>query len=264
MYLMKYAVSTHPGRIRINNEDNFWINGVWRRDVEQPVYSCQGKIEDGYLLAAVCDGMGGEDMGEVASLLAVEALNQMFSNNKAEKVEKISKDILMKYVEKANSLICDRMIKERKRLGTTVSVLEFSNNSVIAMNLGDSRIYRLRGERLQQLSVDHTVVGRMVRQGQLTQQEAMVHPMNHIITQYLGIFPEEMIVEPAVTPTMILENDDQYLICSDGLTDMLSDEELKLIMQTGKNVSDTVNQLMQRAVEAGGRDNITVILIEVQ
>ena len=114
------------------------------------------------------------------------------------------------------------------------------------------------------MSQDHSVVQRMVRIGMLTEAEARKHPQRHQITQYLGIRQEEMMIEPQIEENVRIENGDRYLLCSDGLTDMLSDEEIEKTMNACRIVKDTVEKLWNAAIKNGGADNITVILLEVQ
>lgn len=114
------------------------------------------------------------------------------------------------------------------------------------------------------LSQDHSVVQRMVRIGMLTEAEARKHPQRHQITQYLGIRQEEMMIEPQIEENVRIKNGDRYLLCSDGLTDMLSDEEIEKTMNACRTVKDIVEKIWNAAIKNGGADNITVILLEVQ
>lgn len=273
MYLLRYAALTHPGKVRDRNEDNYYLDGCWRRDIRKGSESFEGERRDGFLLASVCDGMGGQEMGEVASLTAVETMHEMCRIEK--KTSALGKtagqeegrelpEYLRDYVEEANRRICQRMRREGKRLGTTLSILEFSGDTVTAANLGDSRIYRLREGKLEMLSTDHTIVARMLRQGQITQAEAADHPMRHRITQYLGIFPEEMVLEPAVAPGLPLKEGDCYLICSDGLTDMVPEEDIQKILETEELPRQQAEELVRCALEAGGRDNVTAVVVQIR
>lgn len=259
MYHLWYAAQTHPGKVRENNEDNFYIAGCWRRDVAQTEYEVAGVAENGYLLASVCDGIGGQELGEEASLIAVETLHGCYGGADGNRLQ----DDPMQYVNAANDCICERMRKFGQRLGTTFTALEFADDTVFATNLGDSRIYRLRDKELLQLSTDHTILARMIRAGQLTEEEAAVHPMRHQITQYLGIFPEDMLLEPADVPPTEIQPGDRYLLCSDGLTDMLSDQEIGELLGAPGDMAEIARNLVQEALERGGRDNVTVAVIAV-
>ena len=261
MYRLVYAALTHPGRVPDQNEDNFYIGGFWKKDPGIQCFQVSGCAENGCLTAAVCDGMGGYASGEEASLLAVETLQQMCG----EEPERQSfQDHLMEYVEKANRRICRRREEKKQPMGSTLALLVFAADTVTVLNLGDSRVYRMRKGRLEPLSTDHSVVGRMVRMGQITQEEARAHPMRHQITQHLGILPDEMILEPSILSEMKVKDGDRYLICSDGLTDMVEDQKLSQYLEKEEETDVLVKELVQSAVDAGGRDNITVLLIEAQ
>lgn len=258
MYQLQYIAISHPGNVRQKNEDNFYINGEWRRNVENPCACVRGVCEDGHLVASVCDGMGGHEMGETASLYAVEILDTF-----SQEQEGLFFSSPMEYINEANEKICKLMKQENKRIGTTFSVLEFQRDMVNAVNLGDSRIYRMREHHLSQISEDHTTVARLIRDGLLSEAEAKTYPLRHQVTQHIGIEPSDMILQPAISDVALINNHDIYLICSDGLTDMLMDEQIEEKLDKSISLEDKASQLVQLAVDAGGRDNITVVMIEV-
>lgn len=256
MYRLCYAALTHPGRVRENNEDNFYIDGNFKSDVSESVKTVSGIARAGVLTAAVCDGMGGYACGEQASLTAVATLAE-FDHGRSGRSRHGC-------IDEANRRICDVIQRDGRRMGTTLSMLEFHNRSVRAVNLGDSHIYRYRKGVLELLSVDHSSVAQMVRMGQITPEEARMHPARHQITQYLGIAPEEMILEPARSGKLPLMDGDMYLVCSDGLTDMLDDPRIAEIIGAKEKAGTkaVVGRLVREALNAGGLDNITVILIK--
>lgn len=258
MYKINYAAFTHPGRVRENNEDNFYVDKKWRQDVAEGCLAVDGTVRNEKLTLSVCDGMGGQELGEKASLIAVETLDKYI---KQEKV--LSVETLNAYIQEANKIICDLMQRESKRIGSTMTLLQFSGESVMAANIGDSRIYLLRKGELFQLSQDHTVVERMVRMGMISKEEAVNHPKRHQITQNLGIFPEEMLIEPTVNREICVEIGDKFLLCSDGLTDMLTDMQIKSILSEREEPVELARKLVQSAVDAGGKDNVTIVLAEV-
>ena len=266
MYTLCYTALTHPGRVAVNNEDNFYIDGSYRQDVNQPYFRADGRVSSGQLTAAVCDGMGGEALGEEASLIAVEAIREFCGADAAGEGPGGEAGAPccspLDCINEANNRICARMREEQKRIGSTIALMNFKADTVQAWNMGDSRIYRLRGEAFDQFSVDHTVMARMLKLGQITREEAEHHPLRHQITQYLGIFPEEMVLEPAFTEVQKLSEGDRYLMCSDGLTDMLSDKEIAICLKENRDIKKASQILVQKAVDAGGRDNITVLVIE--
>jgi serine/threonine protein phosphatase PrpC len=261
MYRLEYAAMTHPGNVRDNNEDNFYVNGYWRKNAEQDSFAVDGIKGNGCLMAAVCDGMGGYDMGEAASLYAMEVLDTYCHNGE----EKVFEPSPMEYINETNQKICDLMEQEGKRIGTTFAGLEFCDDRVNAVNLGDSRIYRWKEQKLKQISTDHTTVARLLQDGLLTKEEAKDYPLRHQITQHLGIRMQDMMLEPAVIREIPLENKDCFLICSDGLTDMLKDEKIEEILNVHRKqeLQKTAEHLVGAAIDAGGRDNVTVVLVRV-
>ncbi len=260
MYQYHFSVMTHPGCRPKGNEDNFYINGFYKKDPDAQIAHQDGTISEGYVLASVCDGMGGQCLGEVASMIAVETLNEFFGK----KPQNLSVEWIQTLIDEANRRVCRKMTEEKKRMGSTLSMVEIVNDKVIAANLGDSRIYRFRNGGLLQLSTDHTTVARLLRTGAITKEEAKMHPMRHQISQYLGIFPKEMILEPAVTEISNIEDQDIYLLCSDGLTDMLEEDEITAVLAAEKNITNAAKMLIEKANLAGGEDNITVVLVRAE
>ena len=241
---------------RGKNEDNFYIDEHWKySDTEE--YHVEGTISHENAVVAVCDGMGGQAAGEVASLIAVGKLAEYDRD-----VKKTLQHNISKYVEEANARICKVAREMKASMGTTVAILECFEEQMVAFNVGDSRIYRYRDGYLERVSTDHTMVARMIQMGVITEGEAEKHPMAHRITQYLGIEPQEMTLEPAIHELGKMKKSDRLLICSDGLTDMLSEKEIANIFAQEKNVKETAQLFLQAALEAGGTDNITVVLLE--
>lgn len=259
MKLLKYAALTHPGRVRTNNEDNLYIDGKYRTDVDEAFFEASGTASSNSFTAAVFDGMGGEADGEVASLYAAETLDKHLKRGAYGGGKKTVESV----INEANERICDRVRQENRRMGTTLAILDFYDDKVDAINIGDSRIYCVDDKGLQQLSVDHTTVGSMVRSGQITKEEARTHKLRHQLLQHLGIFEEEMMLEPEKKEGLALEEGARYLICSDGLTDMVTDEEIKKILSSVNDIVEAANTLLNMALERGGKDNTTVVLIEV-
>ncbi|MDD2978574.1 MAG: SpoIIE family protein phosphatase [Hespellia sp.] len=256
---LQYAAITHPGNVREKNEDNFYINGIWRQDVLKPAFFAKGESDGAHLLAAVCDGMGGHAMGEIASLYATEILDTY-----AQETEGVFFASPQEFITEANDKICKLMEQEKKRIGTTFAAVEFQNDMVTAVNLGDSRIYRMRQGEFLQLSKDHTTVARLLEDGLLSEEEAKTYPLRHQVTQHLGIPSGDMVLEPAVTGVMPIVNGDTYLLCSDGLTDMLTEKVIAAELEQAREVDSIVQRLVQAAVDAGGRDNITAVIVRAK
>ena len=243
-YQIDYAYTCHTGKVRTNNEDNFWCCGV-----RLPVHN-QGV--DGILaghtqhwqlpVLAVFDGMGGENCGEM------EALGGFYEENK-KSLKKEPVVFLTGACANMNEAVC-RYSRENRisSMGTTMALLSFSEKAIYACNLGDSRIYRHFQGKLQQISTDHVISGKMLGKAPLT--------------QYLGFQEENMALEPSIVE-IGYQTGSSYLICSDGVTDMLSDEEIQEILSKTGTAEEKVEELLEMALSRGGRDNVTMILAQI-
>lgn len=239
------AYGTNTGRIRKNNEDNVCFDGYFL-DADHGAAIQQTTIRGGTGHIAVFDGMGGENYGELASYAAAKSMATM---------KKSWSDQFHPWEWRLNQLITklNQAVLAAKeeamttRMGTTMVSLCFAHRNVYVSNIGDSRAYRLRDGELCQLSVDH-VASRPRRPGGKPP-----------LTQHLGIDPEDMLIEPYIMKHSI-QPGDVYLLCSDGLTDMLTDLEITDIMQNNEVPAACVDQLIDTALEHGGRDNITVVI----
>ena len=255
LMISAYAAS-NVGKKRQNNEDNYYLEGNYVDSLNNASCETAGKTE---MLVSVCDGMGGEEAGEVASQLAVETIaikyNQLLNDS-------FSDTAIESYVAEANKRICDEISRRKKRLGTTLTLLGFKDGIVTMSNVGDSRIYCLSDNKLEQISKDHTEAQSMVDAGIMTAEESMKVPEKHKLTQHLGIYPYEMIIEPYTVRKPAREGD-KYLLCSDGLTDMLSDEEIHNILNKNSSLKDIAEELISLALDHGGKDNVTVAVCEI-
>lgn len=250
------AAITNIGKVRENNEDNYFVNGKYREntDIQKEEYK-DSVIREKHIFA-VCDGMGGEAYGEVASLVAVKSLLKF--QNRA--VNKYIND----YIEYANKQVCNEIEKnDGARMGSTVALLYIDGTNAYGYNVGDSRIYLLRDTRLMQLSRDHTQAQSMVDMGLLNPNKMNSHSGKHRLTQHLGIFPEELVVQAFESEVIAVKENDVFILCSDGLTDMLENEEIELLANEGSSPYDTASKLVDTALERGGKDNTTVIVVEV-
>jgi len=251
------TVITHVGLVRGNNEDNFFINGRCKSD---NTVTAEGFIDniprDAYIYA-VCDGMGGESAGEVASMIAAKVLMEYMSTD--------IRHTVSSYIQKANKYICDEITANNGvRSGTTLALLYIRDNKATSYNLGDSRIYLLRKGDLYLLTEDHTEVQRLIKMGMIDEESAKHHKSRNKLTQHLGIFPDELIIEPYISKVIKLKKDDIFLICSDGLTDMVCDDDIADIMaDKSLDTSGIAKELSATAQENGGKDNTTVIVVKV-
>ena len=253
---LNYALRSDVGKVRLNNEDNFFCNGLYREDVTQNTSSFIGATDDHRFLAAVCDGMGGADLGEIASLLTVQNLTPC-------SIEDVAKTAASD-LQKSNTAICEAISKNHGRpMGSTATLLYIDQGSAITCHLGDSRIYLYRDKTLQQLTTDHTRAQRLVDLGLLSPEEAPQHPGKHELTQHLGIPEEDMILEPQLSEPLPLCPGDVFLLCSDGLTDMVDDAAIAATLATSGSAENMAQSLLDQALTAGGRDNVTVLVIQV-
>lgn len=231
------AALSDRGRVRPQNEDSHLA------DREHDLF-------------AVADGMGGHAAGEVASRLAVEALHRRVAEGSPE----VSRaDLLRTALEEANRAILERAAREPELagMGTTLTVLLGGGHAATIAHIGDSRLYRLRGGRLECLTTDHTVVQRYMEAGQISSAEARLHPMRHVLTRALGIDGE---LEVDIQETEVREKD-LFLLCSDGLTGMVDDGDLQAMLCQPLELEDAARQLVGAANLRGGEDNITVVLV---
>ncbi len=208
-------------------------------------------------LFAVADGMGGHEAGEVASGLCVQVMgsHQLL----ATKGRQLTTDNVQDIIADADAAI--REVTE-SRAGTTLSGVVLVEDGAtpcwLVFNVGDSRTYRLKTSGLEQISVDHSEVQELVDMGRITEREAMVHPRRNVVTMALGTGPK-------ADPDFILlpvEDGDRMLICSDGLTGEVSKEQIERIMDGLRRPQDIADSLIQAALRAGGRDNVTVVVVE--
>ncbi len=218
--------------------------------------------EDAYFARApvfvVADGMGGAQAGEVASQLAVEAFERGLGDPGAASAEQL----LAERVLEANARIHEmsQSSEDRAGMGTTITAAHVGDHDVAVAHVGDSRAYRLRTGEFERLTEDHSLVEEMRRRGQLTAQEADEHPQRSIITRALGPEPDVLVD----TYSWRGEAGDVYLLCSDGLTSMVPEARVAEIMRGASSMRDAGRRLIAAANDAGGRDNITVVLFELE
>lgn len=246
------ACGCNMGKVRKNNEDNFYFGGRMLpldNNGLRTVYSQKFKA-DATPMFAVFDGMGGEEAGEVASFVAAEIADAYVQRLQRFLVP--PRDLLEEMCAEMNRAVCRESAKlEFGRMGSTVAALLFFGDQPYVCNLGDSRIYRLRDNELLQLSQDHL---EMVPPGVNRKARLM---------QHLGIFEDEMQLEPYIAKGTA-EAGDIFLLCSDGLTDMLTPVEICTILKENRSVKRATDKLIKLALEHGGKDNITVILCKIK
>ncbi|HEX4331354.1 MAG TPA: Stp1/IreP family PP2C-type Ser/Thr phosphatase [Usitatibacter sp.] len=246
------ASLTDPGRVRDHNED-----------------CIESRPDIGLFVLA--DGMGGYNAGEVASGMATslisDGLEDAWSPRAVERMGRdeakaLSERLINEQIARANTAIftTSQNNPECAGMGTTLVVALFYDNFLTVAHIGDSRLYRLRGESMEQVTRDHSLLQEQLDSGLITPEEAKLSQNKNLVTRALGI-------DPSVEPELHVyetQPDDTYLLCSDGLSDMVEDEEIRLTLITLKsNPNLTVQQLVQAANDNGGRDNISAMLIRV-
>ncbi|MBF6621803.1 MAG: Stp1/IreP family PP2C-type Ser/Thr phosphatase [Patulibacter sp.] len=234
--VVEHAHRTDTGRQRPANEDSFLARSP---------------------LFAVADGMGGAQAGEVASRMAVDVLQEGLGAGNGTVAERLTDQVAT-----ANSRIFERSRTDQGNagMGTTLTAAYVDTEELVVVHVGDSRLYRYRAATLERLTDDHSLVEELVRQGRLTPEEAAEHPQRSIITRALG--PEsEVAIDSAV---MAVEDDDLFLLCSDGLTTMVHDDQIADLLGAGETLAERADALVDAANAAGGRDNITVLLFRVE
>jgi PPM family protein phosphatase len=244
------------GQVRQLNEDSLLTIeiGRVRRSISEPLG-----------LYAICDGMGGHSAGDVASGLATQtlarkALAEMMSDGIASDTQPNWEGWLKSAIQEANQTIFGHRRASGNNMGTTcVAALVHGDEAVIG-NAGDSRCYLINDHGILQLTSDHSLVQRLVQMKQLTQEEARTHPQRNVIYKNLGDKPT---VEPDVITQPILAGD-RLLLCSDGLSNMVEDERLKQVVMLANSPQEACRQLIQEANQAGGEDNISVILVQLE
>ncbi|MEV6633318.1 Stp1/IreP family PP2C-type Ser/Thr phosphatase [Actinoplanes sp. NPDC051470] len=232
---LRWAAVTDQGRVRSNNQDAFYA---------------------GDRLLVVADGMGGMAAGDVASRLAVDAMASLDVAIDNEQ----QMDALHKALEAANGRIAETVAEDTalQGMGTTLTAVIFSGDRAALAHVGDSRAYLLRDGRLNQLTKDDTYVQMLVDQGLIRPEEAAGHPRRAVVTQALQgepVSPSYVIVEP--------QPGDRWLLCSDGLTTVVSPEAIEAVLLEVADAQDCCKRLLALALEGGGPDNITVIVADL-
>ncbi|MHB8762042.1 MAG: Stp1/IreP family PP2C-type Ser/Thr phosphatase [Coriobacteriia bacterium] len=228
-----YAGESHVGLVRPGNEDSFLV--------APPLY-------------AVADGLGGHQAGEIASSIAIETLLETAPRT-------VEAKALGRAVRQANSAVIAAAEAGRGRagMGTTLTAAMVEGTRVALAHVGDSRAYLLHYGQLEQLSQDHSMVADLVRQGQLTAEESRVHPNRSVITRALGSDPNML----ADTLEVEAAPGDRLLLATDGLTSMVTDDEIARVLGSERTAQEAVDTLVERALVAGGSDNITVVVADI-
>lgn len=232
---MKVYCATDVGIVRTLNEDSYYM----------PV--------DGQRFLAVADGMGGHLAGEVASRMAIRVLSEILSQEKTP-----SEDRLRFAYGRANREVYLESERDssKRGMGTTMTSLWFSDESVLMAHIGDSRAYRHRDGKLMRASVDHSYVEELVRSGAITPERALTHPQRNVITRCIGPWPK---IDTDIEKFDYKEGD-VWLLCTDGLTRYVTDKEIELTLNSENAWNEKVGALINAALQRGGADNVTVLI----
>jgi len=241
MHKIEFIGKTDTGRVRSNNEDTFMLD-------PEMVY------------CLVADGMGGAAAGEMASLIFAQTTAELFSCPKPATEQELV-DRVQAAFRDANDRILDHVAShpEHKGMGCTAELLAFTDTGYVVGHMGDSRTYRLRQGSLKQLTKDHSLVQDQIDQGLITEEQARSHRMRNIILRAVGVRPS-----PALdTLRGPIFSGDLFLLCSDGLTDLIEDREILRVLLPDGHIASKADQLVEMANAAGGKDNITVVLAQI-
>ncbi|HEX9342520.1 MAG TPA: Stp1/IreP family PP2C-type Ser/Thr phosphatase [Actinomycetota bacterium] len=231
--------ATHRGLVRDGNEDSCFV---------------------GVTVIAVADGLGGHQAGEIASATAIEPVAKL--DGQPFPTPEAARDAVVAAIEQGNQAVIEKAVAhdEYWGMGTTLTAAIVGDGWLQLGHVGDSRAYLLRDAILRQLTNDHTIVAEAVRQGRLSPGEASHHPERSILTRAVGLDPNLRVEAP---PAFELEPGDQVLLCSDGLTEPVDEDQIALLLATTSDGQAACDALIDTANEAGGPDNITVILLRV-
>lgn len=236
MEMLKYTAETDKGKVREMNEDNFLATGK---------------------LFAVADGMGGHQGGEVASKIAIDVLRNTFEQCGNENIE----NCLRKSFKHANQVIFEQAQKntDLSGMGTTLTAAVVVKDKIYLGHVGDSRAYLLASDTLNLLTQDHSLMAQMVSEGKISEKEAQDHPLKSMITRALGAASE---IQVDISSKGVVKGD-KLLLATDGLTSMLSDEEILSVLKPNSSPKKICQSLIKKTNARGGLDNVTVVLVEI-
>ena len=235
---MRYFAKSDVGRLREGNEDSFLANGK---------------------VFAVADGLGGHLAGEVASAAAIEEIGKSFSEV-GDDIEAI-RNKLAEAFKGANARVFKKASQEPslKGMGTTLTAVIPVKSKIIIGHVGDSRAYLLRKGKLRRLTEDHSLVFQLVKEGKLKEEDIESHPLKSTLTRAIGTNPSVRIDILSLT----LSDNDRFLLCTDGLSSMVSDRDIKEVLLSSNDLDKIIQKLIETANEKGGFDNITCVLLDI-
>lgn len=241
---MRLLVKTDRGKQRESNQD----------------YANTYQNEVSLVLAVLCDGLGGHRAGDVASEMVASQLGNSWKHSSVQSAQEIV-HWLEKEINLENNRLVDKaeQYEDLKGMGTTLVAVAEATDGFVVANIGDSRAYRLMDNRLIQMTNDHSLVGELMRSGELTEEEAFHHPKKNVLTRSLGV-REKIDIDIDVYP---YEAADIIMLCSDGLSNMVADREMEKMLNTPETLEDKATMLIDLANKRGGTDNITLLMIDL-
>ena len=264
MYSMDSAVRTNKGNIRENNEDNFHIHDTYA-EIEEADAGCayRKSSSDDYQIYAVCDGMGGGDYGEAAAYAVVSNLNRLQSLMKARGKAPPSERIKSFLGEMSATCreTADEIDPGGIGGGCALCMVCISKKHIYIANAGDSRIYLWQNKKITQLTYDHTYAQLLYSNGEISKESVADHPQNNVLVQYMGM-PEDYRFDPYVSEPFKIRKGDMFILCSDGLTDMVGDEAIAEKLSLPGDPADICKSLVCEALANGGSDNVTVMVVK--
>ena len=212
-------------------------------------------------LSVVCDGVGGQNAGDVASALTVAHLREAWTHSSFRTVLDISR-WLVQHIQSANDAIIEKaqQIADLQGMATTIVCSVVFDNTIVIAHVGDSRAYLYRHFQLKQLTEDHSLIADLVKKNVITPEEATTHPLKHVVTRSLGLH-QQLAIDILTMPH---QQGDLLLLCTDGLSDMVSEQRISRYFTEWATLPERAAQLIKWANEAGGRDNITVLLDDTE
>lgn len=246
---------TGPGKKRTNNEDNFIFGSyILEEGKESASYGYTGHAGHFLPFFGVFDGMGGIDNGEVASFISAS-----YARDHRPVLLKDTEKQMREIVDRANALVCDKMRETGTRMGSTAVMIAFSPGKYTVLNIGDSPAYLIRDGEMTPIFEEHSLKASYFD----TFGEEPPRGKKFPLTQNIGVFPEEMIIEPHAEKGNVKDGD-VFLLCSDGLTDMVEEDDIRDVIRSEEDLRKALNALYLKALDAGGRDNITLILVRAE
>ena len=241
---MNFEAISNVGKIRTNNEDSYYV-----------------PENENFPLFIVADGIGGHNYGEIASKMTVDiVVNQLKNIDQYNNLKELENDFI-KAISKANKEVLNKSEKDENYsgMGTTITILYKFDNCVLIGNVGDSRAYAINESEIRQLTEDDTIVNKLLKLGEITTNEALNHPNRNVITNAVGT---DLMIDISLVQYNYSKGE-YILLCTDGLTDMVPNEKILEIFNSKKDLSFIKEELLNQALNAGGKDNITFIIIEI-